>query len=165
MKDLPNILLLMTDQQALHAISCYAATICQTPNIDSLAQDGIRFSASHSPCALCAPARASLFTGLYPHKHGITGNIEIDRSDLAYFPHTLAEQGYQLGYSGKWHAGLVKTASDMGFTGFGPQGYGTTDGPEYDAWLRGGVAKQWAKRIEKHEPGSGERLAYAIDAD
>ncbi|MBE0695975.1 MAG: sulfatase-like hydrolase/transferase, partial [Anaerolineaceae bacterium] len=125
MQKTPNIVLLMTDQQALHAIGCYGASICKTPNIDALARDGIRFTESRSPCALCAPARASLFTGLYPHRHGIIGNIEVDRKDLTFFPDKLAEKGYSLGYSGKWHVGLARTAQDMGFVGFGPQGYGT----------------------------------------
>jgi arylsulfatase A-like enzyme len=142
MPKLPNILLLMTDQQALHAVGCYGAPLCRTPAIDALAQDGVRFTESRSPCALCAPARATMLTGLYPHRHGIIGNIEIDRPDLVCFPQRLAQQGYNLGYSGKWHAGLVRTANDMGFEGFGPQGYGSPYGPQYDAWLaRKGLEK------------------------
>ena len=54
---------------------------------------------------------------------------------VGLFPAQLAEQGFNLGYSGKWHAGLVRTANDMGFVGFGPQGYGSVEGAEHDAWL------------------------------
>jgi arylsulfatase A-like enzyme len=125
----------MTDQHALHALGCYGAPLCRTPNIDALATEGVRFTEARTPCALCAPARATLFSGLYPHRHGIIGNIEIERPDLAFFPRKLAERGYCLGYSGKWHAGLARTAQDMGFSGFGPRGYGSPYGTEYDAWL------------------------------
>lgn len=153
----PNILLVMTDQQALHAIGCYGAPLCRTPNIDALAADGIRFTEVRSPCALCAPARATLFTGLYPHKHGIVGNIEIDRPELAYFPCKLAARGYDLGYSGKWHAGLVRTANDMGFTGFGPRGYGSVEGPEYDAWLARKGLNRPREVIEFYAEGKPKR--------
>ena len=132
----PNIILLMTDQHALHAIGCYGAGVCRTPHIDALAAEGVRFTEARSMCALCAPARASLFCGLYPHGHGVLGNHELDRPDLDYFPRRLAERGYRLGYSGKWHAGLVRTAADMGFEGFGPRGYGNVaDGGQYERWL------------------------------
>jgi len=59
----PNILLIVTDQHALHAVSSYGAPICRTPHIDALAADGVRFTRAYTPCALCTPARASLLTG------------------------------------------------------------------------------------------------------
>jgi arylsulfatase A-like enzyme len=128
----PNIVLMMTDQQALHTVSCYGAPVCRTPNIDTLAADGIRFTRAYTPCALCTPARASLLTGLYPHNHGAIYNtrthLPFDEeqigSVLTMYPPLLARQGYQLGYAGKWHAGIANTAQDVGFEGYGPRDYG-----------------------------------------
>ena len=138
----PNIVLIMTDQHALHAIGCYGAPLCRTPNLDALADDGVRFTNAHTPCALCAPARASLLSALYPHSHGVLGNHELFRDDLDFYPRKLAERGYALGYSGKWHGALAETAGDMGFEGFGPRGYGNcADGGLYEQWLnRKGLA-------------------------
>ena len=128
-----NILLIVMDQLALHAVSCYEAPLCKTPHIDSLAQDGIKFERSYTPCALCTPARASLLSGVYPHKHGAifnseTGHLPFSENELGkrleLYPQKLKEAGYQLGYMGKWHAGLAETANDVGFEGYGPKNYG-----------------------------------------
>ena len=152
------IVLIMTDQHALHAIGCYGARICRTPNIDALAAGGIRFTNAHTPCALCAPARASLFSGLYPHSHGILGNQELIRTDLDYFPRRLTELGYRLGYSGKWHAGLARRAKDMGFEGFGPRGYGNVkDGGHYERWLEEKGLQAPTPTIEFHAEGEPKR--------
>lgn len=141
----PNILLIMTDQQALHALSCYGAPICKTPKIDALAADGVRFTRAYTPIALCTPARASLLTGLYPHNHGALYNTgthlpfdeERTGAGLEMYPHRLKAAGYNLGYAGKWHAGVANTARDVGFEGYGPQDYGDVYGaPEYRDYLR-----------------------------
>ena len=128
----PNIMLIMTDQQALHTLSCYGATISRTPQIDALAADGIRFDHACTPSALCTPARASLLTGLYPHAHGVLFNTGVySRFDetacgagLTLYPEKLAEAGYRLGHQGKWHAGLTPTATEAGFSGFSLRDYG-----------------------------------------
>ncbi|MCH8294541.1 sulfatase-like hydrolase/transferase [Candidatus Poribacteria bacterium] len=71
----PNILVLMTDQQRFDTVSAYGINpICRTPHIDNLAQRGVRFENAFTPTAICSPARASFYTGLYPHKHGVTAN-------------------------------------------------------------------------------------------
>jgi len=110
MKDHPNILFILTDQQRLSAVSCYGETPCRTPNIDRLAEEGIRFSNTYTAQPICSPTRGSLMTGLYSHAHGITANVgEIgctmhhlaDGPDL--LSRRLQEANYQLGYSGKWH--------------------------------------------------------------
>ena len=71
----PNILVLMTDQQRLDTISAYGLNdICRTPNVDGLAERGVLFDHAFTPTAICSPARASFYTGLYPHHHGVTAN-------------------------------------------------------------------------------------------
>lgn len=127
-----NILLITMDQLSLHALSCYDAYLCETPSIDALARDGVRFTRHYTPCALCTPARASILTGLYPHNHGALHNtgimIPFDENEIGrrlnLFPNKLKENGYRLGYQGKWHAGVSSTANDAGFEGFGPKDYG-----------------------------------------
>ena len=127
-----NILLITMDQLSLHALSCYSADLCETPAIDALASDSLRFTRCYTPCALCTPARASILSGQYPHNHGAlhnSGNMlpfseEEIGSRLELFPSVLKDRGYRLGYQGKWHAGLSRTANDAGFEGFGPADYG-----------------------------------------
>ena len=75
MKEQPNILVLMSDQQRIDTIGAYGLnSVCKTPNIDKLADRGVRYENAFTPTAICSPARASFYTGLYPHKHGVTGN-------------------------------------------------------------------------------------------
>lgn len=65
-QDRTNILLIMTDQHRYDTLGCYGASTCRTPNIDDLAARGVRFDAAYTPTSPCSPARAALFTGLYP---------------------------------------------------------------------------------------------------
>ena len=112
MPDTPNILLLFTDQHRLSALGCYGQTPCLTPNIDRLAEEGVRFETAYTVCPVCSPTRGTIMTGLYPHSHGICSNVanlgcsvhELpDREDL--LSHRLAAAGYRCGYTGKWHLG------------------------------------------------------------
>ncbi|MDW7659468.1 MAG: sulfatase-like hydrolase/transferase [Bacillota bacterium] len=139
-----NILLIMTDQHRLSAAGCYGATPCQTPNIDRLAAEGVRFENAYTTCPLCSPARASVITGQYPHSHGVTTNLHelgCNRSELADAPDLLSRRlqaaGYQIGYNGKWHLGTDLereritglpnhscVPSDVGFSGNDFPGHG-----------------------------------------
>src|SRR3954454_4513101 len=71
----PNILLLIYDKCRADAIGCYTGDAGRTPNLNQLARSGVRFDHAYTPQSLCAPARASILTGLYPHAHGITKNV------------------------------------------------------------------------------------------
>ena len=71
-----NVLLILADQQRLDTVSAYGMNdICKTPHIDALAAEGMKFTNAYTPSAICAPARASVMTGLYPHKHGVVDNF------------------------------------------------------------------------------------------
>lgn len=144
MKQNPNILLVLTDQQATHTLGCYGAPVAASPEVDRLAADGIRFDRAYTPCALCTPARASLLTGLYPHNHGALYNTgaysRFDEAQtgagLQTYPQVLTDAGYQLGYAGKWHAGIAREAADVGFRGFSLPDYGILrSDPAYRAHL------------------------------
>ena len=120
----PNVVVLMSDQQRLDTVGCYGLNdICKTPNIDALAERGVRFDAAFTPTAICSPARASFYTGLYPHKHGVTGNGLCINKDVQGVNHYLDEVGYRCGYAGKWHVDEETGPSGYGFTGQDFMGY------------------------------------------
>lgn len=150
----PNVIFIMTDQHRLSAIGAYGETPCRTPNLDRLAQQGIRFENVYTSCPVCSPARASVMTGLFPHGHGITTNIHelgCCRHELNDRPTLLSRQlqaaGYACGYSGKWHLGTeLKTSFDapnrpvlprdvgfdgQNFPGHGGGGFGYDDYKDY----------------------------------
>ena len=108
----PNILLFITDQQRMDTMGFRAKTPCKTPNIDWLASHGVSFNRCLSPCPLCTPARASLFTGLYLHQlkarypgeiDMLTNNNTIEIEPV--FSNLLRNSGNHLSYAGKWHWG------------------------------------------------------------
>lgn len=106
----PNILLIMSDDMGFSDLGCYGSEI-QTPNLDSLAQNGIRFTQFYNT-ARCCPSRASLLTGLYPHQAGI-GHMMEDRGHDGYrgqlnrqsvtIAEVLRATGYRTYMCGKWH--------------------------------------------------------------
>ena len=73
----PNIVLFMTDQLRRDALGCYGNTICKTPNLDALAEQGVCFENAFTTSPVCSPSRASLMTGLYPHNNGVMINTHI----------------------------------------------------------------------------------------
>ncbi len=120
----PNIVVLMSDQQRLDTVGAYGLNnICKTPHIDALAARGMRFDNAFTPTAICSPARASFYTGLYPHKHGVTGNGLCLQDDVKGVNHYLQEAGYKCGYAGKWHVDEKTGPSGYGFTGQDFLGY------------------------------------------
>lgn len=119
-----NILLIMTDQQRWDTLGCYGAPLCKTPNIDKLADRGVRFSTAYTPTSPCSPARAALFTGLYPHKNHVLANGGVVNPEVLNLAGELKKVGYDLGYAGKWHVDQSKVPSEYGFEGKDFPGYG-----------------------------------------
>jgi arylsulfatase A-like enzyme len=112
----PNILLFFTDQHRLSGLGCYGPTPCQTPNIDQLAREGVRFETASTCCPLCSPARASIMTGLHVHAHGLLSNAFEYGACVGQLPESerlltrrLLEAGYRCGYVGKWHLGSERS--------------------------------------------------------
>ncbi len=70
----PNIIFIMSDDHAYQAISAYNSELIQTPNIDRIADQGIKFTKSFVTNSICAPSRAVILTGKFSHLNGITGN-------------------------------------------------------------------------------------------
>ncbi|MHC4744460.1 MAG: sulfatase family protein, partial [Planctomycetota bacterium] len=116
----PNILFVMTDQQFADAMSCAMGTkYINTPNIDSIAAAGTRFTRAYCSNPLCVPSRSSIFTGRYPHEHGKQINATSPDLDKEEFPNmgmVLRKAGYVTGYVGKWHLPFPKKGPEQ--TGF-----------------------------------------------
>jgi len=99
----PNIVIIFTDDHAQHAISAYGSKINQTPHIDRLARDGMRFTQSFVANSICGPSRATLLTGLHSHANGQTSNRAIFNDSLPTFSKSLQQAGYDTAVIGKWH--------------------------------------------------------------
>lgn len=108
----PNFILIMADDLGYGDISCYGNTYINTPNIDRLAKEGIRFTDFHSNGAVCSPTRAALLTGKYQQRTGVGGVITAASHrevGLSINEITIADElkkyGYNTGIFGKWHLG------------------------------------------------------------
>jgi len=99
----PNILFILADDHATHAISAYGSRINRTPNIDRLAREGIRFTNAFVTNALCTPSRATMLTGQYSHVNGVSTLRETLDPNRLTFPKLLQAAGYQTAVFGKWH--------------------------------------------------------------
>jgi arylsulfatase A-like enzyme len=111
----PNIIFIMSDDHAAHAISAYGSRINATPNLDRIADEGIRMDAAFCTNSICAPSRAAILTGTYNHVNGVTTlDTPLDNS-LWTFPKELRGAGWQTALFGKWHLGHGVDAEPSGF--------------------------------------------------
>lgn len=100
----PNVLFILADDVTYNLLGCYGGKDVQTPAIDKLASEGMRFTRAYCATAMCAPFRAELYTGLYPVRSGVAWNHSSARPGTKSICHYLEEQGYRVGLSGKKHA-------------------------------------------------------------
>ncbi len=108
----PNIVFIMSDDHAYQAISAYSSKLILTPNIDKIADQGIKFNKSFVTNSICAPSRAVILSGKYSHLNGITGNGAAFDGSQETFPKILQGNGYQTAMIGKWHLGSHPTGFD-----------------------------------------------------
>ena len=109
----PNVIIILTDDMGYGEISCYNKNQVQTPNIDRLAKEGVRFTDFYVPTPYCAPSRASVLTGRFPLRHGMVENpapdagindIGLNASEVT-MGELFQEAGYKTKGIGKWHLG------------------------------------------------------------
>ena len=110
-KKRPNILFIMTDDHAAHAISAYGSRINRTPGIDRLAREGMLFRDVFVTNSICTPSRACILTGMYSCRNGVPVFNDISPS-IKTVGGTLRENGYYTALLGKWHMGGPNTVRD-----------------------------------------------------
>ncbi|MBI3576607.1 sulfatase-like hydrolase/transferase [Candidatus Gottesmanbacteria bacterium] len=104
----PNIIVIITDDQAPNTIGLAGNSVIKTPNIDRLGKEGIYFKNMYVPTGQCAPSRASLWTGKMPHAHGVITNGLLLPDGQVTLPEILKSTGYQTAFIGKCHLGQAK---------------------------------------------------------
>jgi uncharacterized sulfatase len=115
----PNFVLIMTDTQATNVVGAYGRPELRTPNIDNLANAGIKFTNAYTTCPVCTPARAGIFSGIYPHTAGAwTNNLPMG-DNIKTMGHRFRDGGYRTAYIGKWHL----DGHDYFGTGICPDGW------------------------------------------
>lgn len=140
----PNVLLILADDLGFGDLGCFGNSDVSTPNIDALARNGVRLTQHYSASAVCAPARAAMLTGRYPHRTGAIDTLEgrgLDRLNLR--ERTLADilkaDGYATGLVGKWHNGALDPAYHPNRRGF-----------ETFVGFRGGWQDYYEWRLDKN---------------
>ncbi|HET7559247.1 MAG TPA: sulfatase [Limnochordia bacterium] len=118
-RDRPNIILILIDDMGWRDLGCYGSSFYETPNLDRLAAEGMRFTDAYAACPVCSPTRASILSGKYPATVGVTnwigGNARGRLIDAPYIDHLPLEEtslaaalragGYATWHVGKWHLG------------------------------------------------------------
>lgn len=148
----PNVVVIYTDDQGIGDAGCYGATDVKTPNMDRLAREGARFTDWYSNCPVCSPSRASLLTGKYPQRTGLTDVLtsvaSFDTPGLregeVTLPHELRKLGYRTAAIGKWHLGSVPHSRPMaqGFDQFYGFYSGWTDAFSHRYYVQAGTPQQ-----------------------
>jgi arylsulfatase A-like enzyme len=108
----PNIILIISDDHAYQAISAYGSKLIQTPNIDRIGAQGVRFDRAFVTNSICSPSRAVIITGKHSHINGLKDNIQVFDSTQQTFPKILRNNGYQTAVLGKWHLKSQPTGFD-----------------------------------------------------
>lgn len=137
----PNVVFILADDLGWNDLGCYGSDFYETPQIDRLATEGVRFTNAYSACHVCSPTRASIITGQYPARLGLTDwlpgrknfpfqrlqNVRSEQHlpfDQRPLPLALKEQGYNTAIIGKWHLGEDSASTErQGFDLHIPNGW------------------------------------------
>ncbi len=174
----PNILFILADDLGYHDLSCMGSEFYETPNIDKIGLEGMIFTDGHATCQVCSPSRASIMSGQFPGRHGITDWIGARSGtewrkakrynkllpaeyvhnlshDFTILPEAMKEEGYLTFFAGKWHLGSQGSyPEDHGFD-FNEGGY-ERGGP------RGGYFSPYNNpKLEDGDPGENLSMRLA----
>lgn len=116
MDNRPNVLMIITDQQAYDTLSFLGHSDISTPNLDRLAEKGVTFTNAYCTYPLCSPSRSSFFTGRMPSETGVIDNALPIRPEIPNLGQILKEEGYETVHIGKWHLPESDPASIPGFS-------------------------------------------------
>ncbi len=168
----PNIVYIMADDLGLRHLGCYGGTRIDTPNIDRLAAEGMRFTETYAGCTVCGPSRSVLMTGLHNGHAPVranSGGIPLRDEDVTV-AEVLKEAGYATGGFGKWGQGEVGTSGvpeKQGFdtfAGYYHQIHAHFYYPEY-LWMNSNKWDLPGNQVNDRYPGDGmgQRNQYAPD--
>lgn len=115
MQPRPNILFIMSDDHAAHAMSCYGSRVNRTPQLDRIAAGGMRLDNCFCTNSICTPSRAAILAGTHNHVNGVTTLTSCMDNRLPTFPKLLQAAGYQTAIFGKWHLGAGPEHCPTGF--------------------------------------------------
>ena len=171
----PNFIIIMADDMGYGDASCYGGEI-QTPHLDRMAKEGMRFTDFHSSGNVCSPTRAGLMTGRYQHRAGIPGVINADPKRGAHhhglnpdvevtFSKLLKEAGYATAISGKWHLGYTKNFNPVHHKFDRFNGFVSGNIDFHSHYDRMGVFDWWENLELKKEEGYSTHLItkHAVD--
>lgn len=99
----PNVLVIMTDQHSPHILGCYGDELVRTPNLDELAEDGLRFENAYCPAPVCVPSRMSFMTSRRPSANRVWDNSHLLPSGIPTWSHVVGSAGYETALVGRMH--------------------------------------------------------------
>ncbi len=163
----PNFIIILADDLGYGDLSCYGNGEYQTPHLDRLAREGLRFTDFHSSGPVCSPTRAGLLTGRYQQRSGIPGVINADPAQNRHhglhpheitFSRLLKQAGYRTGIFGKWHLGYHRKFNPVhhGFDRF--RGYVSGNIDYLSHYDRMGIADWWENLEQVEEEGYSTHL-------
>lgn len=161
----PNIVVVLVDDHAFEAVSAYGSYLrdhAKTPNIDRLANEGMRFDNFVCNNSICSPSRAAILTGQYSHKNGVKGLNGAINDDSPQYPVELQKAGYQTWLVGKWHLKSQPKGYDKHMTVKGQGSYfdPSFNGSEgewrkvkgYSTDVYTDIAMKWLKSRDRNKP-------------
>lgn len=121
-QDKPNFIVFLTDDQGYNDVGCFGSPNIRTPNLDRMAQEGMRFTSAYVGSPVCGPSRSALMTGSYPMRIAEPNNTKalhtVPHTKELMIPEILKGAGYTSALIGKWHAGQTQTQGDPLSQGF-----------------------------------------------
>lgn len=163
-----NVLFIISDDLTATALSCYGNTVCQTPNIDRLADKGVRFTRAYCQGTYCGPSRASFLSGYYPHATGTLGYTSPRRQigDRATWPQHFKNNGYYTARVSKiYHMGVPGGIEGGGDGADDPDSWTerfNSPGPE---WKAPGIGETLENNPDGKKPAVGGNTFVVVEAD